>query len=526
MLDFLIRGGLVVDGMGTPLYESHVGIKGDRIVFMGSGEPAAAQVIDAGGLIVAPGFIDTHSHSEFTLLADGRAEGKICQGVTTEISGNCGLSAAPLLGEAMQRREEDLRELGIAERWSTFTQYFSLLESRGISLNFATLCGHGNIRGSVMGYRNRRPDPGDMTRMKSLLAEALRDGAKGLSTGLIYPPGVYAETEELVALAQGLSDVPCGIYASHMRSEGDALIEAIGEVVTIGRRARIPVHVSHLKTSGEQNWWKRQDAIACIEEARRSGVQVTCDRYPYVAASTDLDTVLPSWAYEGGTDEELRRLTDPLTRKEILADVQPEGSPYWKNVVVSSVTTEERAWMEGRSVADIAGAEKKSVHTALIDLLVAERTRVGAIFFSMSEENLLHFLRLPYLMIGSDSSARSFSGPTRRGKPHPRGFGSFPRFLARYAREKSLLPIEEAVRRMTSLPADTFGLRDRGRLQAGMFADLTVFDRDKLSDRATFSDPFQKPDGIVAVFVNGAPVVRDGEPTGARPGRVLRSSHG
>ncbi|HWR90479.1 MAG TPA: amidohydrolase family protein, partial [Dissulfurispiraceae bacterium] len=280
MLDFLIRGGVVADGTGTPLHESHVGIGGDRIVFVGNGEPAAAQVIDADGLIIAPGFIDTHSHSEFTLLADGRAEGKICQGVTTEISGNCGLSAAPLLGEAMQRREEDLRELGIAERWSTFTQYFSLLESRGISLNFATLCGHGNIRGSVMGYRNRRPDPGDMTRMKSLLAEALRDGAKGLSTGLIYPPGVYAETEELVALARGLSDVPCGIYASHMRSEGDALIEAIGEVVTIGRRARIPVHVSHLKTSGEQNWWKRGDAVECLEEARRSGVQVTCDRYP------------------------------------------------------------------------------------------------------------------------------------------------------------------------------------------------------------------------------------------------------
>ncbi|HWR89970.1 MAG TPA: amidohydrolase family protein, partial [Dissulfurispiraceae bacterium] len=239
-----------------------------------------------------------------------------------------------------------------------------------------------------------------------------------------------------------------------------------------------------------------------------------------------LDTVLPSWAYEGGTDEELRRLTDPSTRKEILAEVQPEGSPYWKNVVVSSVTTEERAWMEGRSVADIAGAEKKSVHTALIDLLVAERTRVGAIFFSMSEENLLHFIRLPYLMIGSDSSARSFSGPTRRGKPHPRGFGSFPRFLARYARDGGLLPIEEAVRRMTSLPADTFGLTERGRVKSGMYADLTVFDRDKLSDRATFSDPFQKPGGIVAVFVNGVPVVRDGEPTSARPGRVLRSSHG
>ncbi|MBF0505971.1 MAG: D-aminoacylase [Nitrospirae bacterium] len=520
MIRYFIENGTVLEGSGEAPREINIGIDNDRIVYTGSERIDAERAIDARGFVVAPGFIDTHAHSEFTVLADGRAEGKVCQGVTTEINGNCGLSAAPLYGEALARREADMEELSITERWSTFGEFFALLEKKGIAINFATLCGHGNIRASVIGYRDSAAGSGDLTGMKGLLSDAVSAGAKGLSTGLIYPPGIYSDTSELTALASILGSRH-GIYASHMRSEGDALIESIMEMLEIGRGAGVPVHISHLKTAGERNWWKIDDAIRLVETAKSEGVVVTCDRYPYVAAGTDLDTVLPSWVYEGGVEEELARLRDPQTAGRIKSEIGLKDDNYWKGVYVSSTVNPENRWMEGENIFDIASKMGRSIMDALLELLIHERARTGAIFFSMSEDNLRRFLSLPYLMIGSDSSVRSFSGPTCYGKPHPRGFGSFPRFIGKYVRDERLVGLPDAIRRMTSLPAATFGLTDRGVIREGAYADIVIFDYARIIDTATFREPFSRPKGIEYVFVNGHLAMDAGTLTGTLSGRVL-----
>jgi N-acyl-D-amino-acid deacylase len=519
MIRYLIENGTVIDGSGAGPREMNVGVNNDRIVYIGGERIDAERTINARGLIVAPGFIDTHAHSEFTVLADGRAEGKLSQGVTTEINGNCGLSAAPLYGEALVRREADMEELGITARWSTFGEYFALLRKKGIAINFATLCGHGNIRASVIGYKDSAADNGDMVEMKRLLSDAVRTGAKGLSTGLIYPPGIYSVTSELTSLAGGLP-FP-GVYASHMRSEGDALVESILELLEIGRGAGVPVHISHLKTAGKRNWWKIDDAIRLIETARIAGMNITCDRYPYIAAATDLDTILPSWVYEGGIEEELGRLKDPETVSRIKSDLSRKDDNYWQGIYISSVANPENRWMEGENIFDVASKNGQNIVDALLDLLIRERARTGAIFFSMSEDNLRRFLSLPYIMIGSDSSVRSFSGPTCYGKPHPRGFGSFPRFIGRYVRDQGLVTLEEAIRRTAALPAATFGLKERGLISEGAYADIVIFDYERIIDTATFREPFNRPEGIDYVFVNGSMAVDGGEFTGSLTGRVI-----
>ncbi|MGD0281482.1 MAG: D-aminoacylase [Dissulfurispiraceae bacterium] len=533
MIRYLIESGTVIDGSGAEPREINIGIHNDRIVYAGSERVAAERTVNARGLIVAPGFIDTHSHSEFTILADGRAEGKLSQGITTEINGNCGLSAAPLFGEALIRRQADMDELGITLRWSNFQEYFALLRRKGIAINFATLCGHGNIRGSVIGYRNSAADGSDMAEMKRLLSDAVAAGAKGLSTGLIYPPGIYSDTSELTALARALkspSDLQGtratalpfqGVYASHMRSEGDALIESIQEMLEIGRGAGAPIHISHLKTAGERNWWKIDNALSLIANAQSEGINITCDRYPYVAASTDLDTILPSWVYEGGVEEELARLKKPETAARIKSDISRKDDNYWKGVYISSVVNPENSWMEGENIFDIASKTGKNIVEALLELLIHERTRTGAIFFSMSENNLRRFMSLPFLMIGSDSAVRSFSGPTCSGKPHPRGFGSFPRFVGRYVRDEGLVTLPEAIRRTTALPAATFGLANRGTIREGAYADIVIFNYERIIDTATFREPFSRPEGIEYVFVNGGMAVDGGEITGILSGTVL-----
>lgn len=521
--DLLIRSGLVYDGVRTPPFSADIGISAGRISFIGKyrgKEPAA--IIDAGGMAVAPGFIDTHSHSDFTLLADPRAEGKICQGVTTEINGNCGMSAAPLFGMAREKREGDLMELGIKERWSTLEKYFSLLEKNGIALNIATLAGHGNIRGSVMGYEEGHPSERELSDMCGILREATEQGAIGLSSGLMYPPGVYSETEELVELSKTLREGRL-IYTSHMRSEGDRLVESIAEVLEIGRKSGVKAHISHIKTAGKDNWNKADEVCFMLREARRKGVMVTCDRYPYTASATDLDSLLPPWVYAGGNDAEMRRLTDGDTRARIANEMIGTGlsGDYWKGVKISSVVSEANTWMEGETIADIAlrlGLDEVSL---VLRLLVEENLRVGAIFLSMSEDNLVKYLSLPFCMIGSDSSARCFDGPTKIGKPHPRTFGTFPRFLGRYVRERQLMDLSEAVYRITGLAAETFGLSGRGRLAEGMWADITVFESEKIVDTSTYNDPFQRPEGIRHVLVNGIPALWDGRLTGNLAGKVL-----
>ncbi|MCL5024204.1 MAG: D-aminoacylase [Nitrospirae bacterium] len=522
--DLLIRGGKIYDGSGGAPFAGDIGLRQGTIAYVGPrlSLPRAGKVVPAEGLSVAPGFIDAHAHSEFTLLADNRAEGKILQGVTTEVNGNCGMSAAPLFGEALEHREKDLEELGIGQRWSTFGEYFRFLEQKGIALNFATLAGHGNVRGSVIGYADRQPDERESLAMETLLKAAVLDGALGLSTGLIYPPGIYAATEEIIGLARCIKDC---MYATHMRSESDELLEAVEEALRIGRESGIAVQISHIKTGGKNNWDKREGVVSLIEGARSEGVRATCDRYPYTAASTDLDAVLPSWAYAGGAEEEMRRLEDAETRDVIRDDIlsrHPEDD-YWESVVVSSVASEANRWMEGKTLACLSDEAGRRPADFLIDVLRREKLRVGAIFHSMNEDNLIRFLSLPYVMIGSDSSVRGTDGPTHRGKPHPRGFGTFPRFLGRYARDLNLMDVSEAVHKATMLPATTFGLTGRGRIRVGFWADLVVFDEGRIIDRATFEEPFLTAEGIAFVFVNGTPVVWEGSSTGALPGKILRN---
>jgi len=543
MVDTLIKGGLIFDGTGSEPFEADIGISGDRIAFINKkakvksqspsvtrrgekSEVSANRVIDAKGLAVSPGFIDTHAHSEFTLLADHRAEGKISQGITTEIDGNCGLSAAPLYGEALKQREEDLMELGIVERWTTFKGYFDIL-GKGIALNFVTLVGHGNLRACVAGYENKALNNNEIKKMRVLLKEAIKEGAIGLSTGLIYPPGVYSTTEELINLLRPSSFILRRsrlIYTSHMRSEGDKLLESIEEIIRIGRKAGVRVHISHIKTSGKKNWHKIDNAISLIEEARREGIRITCDRYPYIAASTDLDTILPPWVYEGGMKEELKRLKSSEFQEKIKKEILYEYPEieYWENVNIASVCSEKNRWMEGKSIAYIARHEDSETVDIFLKILIEEKLRVSAIFASMNEDNLKRFLSLPYVMIGTDSSARSTSGPTYKGKPHPRGFGSFPRFLGRYVRDNGLISMNEAIHKITMLPAKTFGISKRGVLKKGAFADLVVFDYRKIIDRATFDKPFLKPEGIYYVFVNGLSAVWEGELTGINAGRILK----
>ncbi len=521
--DLLLRRGLVMDGTGSEPYIADVGISGDRTAAIGDLAASDAEaVIPAEGMVVSPGFIDAHAHSDFTLLADPRAEGKILQGVTTEINGNCGMSAAPLHGKALERRDEDLVELGIRKRWNTVREYRDLIEQQGIAVNVAMLAGHGNIHGSVVGYDDRLPRPEELDSMAGMLDDAIREGAIGLSTGLIYPPGIYSNTEELVMLASVLKNHGL-IYTSHMRSEGNQLMESVREVIEIGRRAGIAVHISHIKTAGRHNWHKADEVISLLSSERSGGRSITCDRYPYVASSTDLDSILPAWAFDGGNAAELERIVDRTTREKLRAAL-PAGSgdrDYWERVLISSVATGKNAWMEGKSIAEISGRIGKDEPETVFTILHEEKLRVGAIFMSMSEENLKKFLSLPYCAIGSDSSARSFSGPTRMGKPHPRTFGTFPRFFGRYVRDTGLMPLAEAVRRATDLPATIFGLRQRGRIAEGMFADLVVFDPAEIMDTATFDRPFSPPSGIAHVIVNGIPVVSEARTTGSLPGKML-----
>jgi N-acyl-D-amino-acid deacylase len=530
-IDILIKNGLVFDGTLSEPFEANIGISEDKIVFIekrarlkgwkSSLPRKAIRIIDAEGLSVAPGFIDTHAHSDFTLLADPRAEGKICQGITTEINGNCGFSASPLFKDALKQRDDDLKELGISERWSTFKEYFSILEKKKIAINFATLVGHGNIKASVVGYENKDLTNAELRKMRYLLRESIKDGAIGLSTGLIYPPGIYSKTEELIEMAKSCRNL---IYTTHMRNEGERLIESIKETIEIGEKSGIKIHISHIKTNGEENWCKIEEAISLMEKTREKGISLTCDRYPYTASSTDLDSILPSWIFSGGKEKELERLRNTENRNKIRNYLlKNKTKKYWENVFISYLHRDKNKWMLGKNLYKISQLKNKDPVDIMLDILIEENLGVGAIFSSMSEDNLKRFLTLTYCMIGSDSSARCFSGPTHRGKPHPRAFGSFPRFLGKYVRDESLMSISEGIHKMTMLPALTFGIRKRGVIKEGAFADVVIFDLQKLNDRATFEKPFSKPEGIYYVLVNGSPVLWEGRMTGIREGRVLRN---
>jgi N-acyl-D-amino-acid deacylase len=522
--DLLIRGGRVVDGTGSPWFRADVAVVGDRIAAVGLLPNARARdTLDATGLVVAPGFIDMLGHSEYPLLTDGRALSKITQGITTEITGEV-TSVVPV-------NENTLRELGERRRlvdWTDLDGYFRTLEAARPAINLATFVTVGSVRRYVMGDADRPPTPGELDRMRGLVAAAMEQGAMGLSSGLIYAPASFASTEEIVELAR-VAAAYGGGYASHIRSEGARLVEAVEEAIRIGEEAGTWVQVHHIKASGRANWGKMVPAVAAIERARARGVDVTADQYPYPAAGTGLSAILPGWAHAGGRDSLLARLEDPETRSRLRGELT-RGGGDWNigasaggpsGVMIASASADSLKKYQGMRLSEVAEARGQEVVDALFDLLLADRAAISAIYFSMSEENIEYAMRQPWVSVGGDAGARPLD-PQLVGMPHPRAYGTFPRILGRYVRERGVLTLEDAVRKFTSLAAARMGLDERGVLKAGLFADVTVFDAERVIDRATFEAPVQAAEGIVHVLVNGVPVLRDGSPTDARPGRGLR----
>jgi N-acyl-D-amino-acid deacylase len=522
----LIRRAHIVDGTGSPWYSGDILISGDRITAIGRLAGASARdTIDANDLVVAPGFIDMLGHSEYPLIRDGRAISKITQGITTEITGEV-TSVVPV-------NERTLAELDSATRsrvaWTDLTGYFAALDAARPAINLATFVTVGSVRRFAMGDAARAATPAELSVMRSEVDRAMRQGAMGLSSGLIYAPASFAPTSEVVELAKVAASHGGG-YASHIRSEGDRLVEAVNEAISIGEQAGGYVQIHHLKASGQKNWGKVRDAAAAIDAARARGVDVSADQYPYAASGTGLDNVLPGWAHAGGTDSMLARLRDPATRarlREALTGSGTAGSEIGTSaggphgVMLANVTADSLRKYQGMRLDDVARARGQDVVDALFDILSADRARTAAIYFSMSEDDVDYVMRQPWVSVGIDAGARA-ADSTVKERPHPRAYGAFPRILCRYVRERHILTLEDAVRKFTALPAARVGLAERGVLKAGMYADLTIFDPATVCDRATFVDPVQTSVGITHVIVNGVPVVRNGAVTGARPGRGLR----
>jgi N-acyl-D-amino-acid deacylase len=522
--DLLIRDGSIVDGTGSPWYRGDVAIRGDRIAAVGSLAGAAARdTIDATGLVVSPGWIDMLGHSEYPLLRDGRALSKITQGITSEITGEV-TSVVPV-------NERTLRELGFTRNdsvtWRDLNGYFARLERQGTAINLGTFVTVGSVRRYVMGDANRAATATEIEQMKALVAEAMQQGAMGLSTGLIYAPASYASTDELVQLAAVAAQYGGG-YATHMRSEGARLIPAIEEAITIGERAGTWVQIHHLKASGKANWGKLREAVNVIEAARARGIDVSADQYPYGASGTGLDAIIPSWAHAGGTDSLITRLKDKQVRDSLRIEIMgPEqrveligessGGP--SGVMLAGFRTDSLRKYSGMFLSAVAEQRGQHPIDALFDLLVADSAATSAIYFSMSEEDIEHAMKQPWVSVGIDAGARDTVTTER---PHPRAYGSFPRILCRYVRERNVITLPDAIRKFSALPAARMGMHDRGVIKSGTFADLTIFDPQSVCDRATFEEPVQTPVGIRHVVVNGVPVLRNGVVTGAKPGRALR----
>ena len=526
--DLKITGATVIDGTGTTGGRADVGITDGVIAAVGDlSREHAGTTLNASGKVLAPGFIDMHSHSDWRLWENRRAESKIRQGVTTEVVGNCGFSPAPVSTEFL----DDLRGFasdvpkGMTFEWRTFGEYLAALDADGLAVNVLHLVGHGALRIAAMGFARRPPDPGELTRMQKLLADAHEEGAWGLSTGLIYAPGSYAATEELIALAR-VAARHRGIYASHIRGEASTLLDAVAEAIRIGREAELPVQVSHVKAAGRPNWGAVERALGLIDQACAEGLDVMADAYPYTASSTTIRTLLPDWALEGGIDAMIARITDTATRARIRRDIESPGDGQglvgrvgWENVMIASASHRKDA--EGRRISEIARAAGVDAVDAALELIVDEAGHASMILFQLDEADVRRALGHPRVMIGSDGSALSPSGSLGGSKPHPRSYGTFPRVLGHYAREERLLTLAHAVHKMTGLPARRLGLRDRGVIRPGAKADLAVFDAQRVADLATYEDPHRYPAGIEHVLVDGRFVIKDGQHTGSLPGRVL-----
>jgi len=526
--DLVIRGGKIVDGSGNPWFHGDVAVKGDRIAAIGRVAGDARRVINATGLVVAPGFIDIHSHSDWTLLEDGSAESKIRQGVTTEILGESG-SAGPFKGKLVPR-PVSVRNQAVQIR--SLGEYLEAVERSGISVNVASYVGQGNIWQCIMGYSFERPNPDELRQMKELIAEAMNDGAFGLSTALMMPPSSLATTDDLIELCKVVREHG-GIYSTHMRDEGLGVFDSVKETIQIGERAGVPVDILHLKIADEKYWGRMKEVVALIEDARRRGVNVQANVYPYTRGNNDLASIIPPWAHEGGRSNLLARLKDPEQRKRLKPDIR-NGVPGWYNhytavggdwsrMLISANNPYKGLTMDRVIAMKCEGkTPAPDALDVLFDLLIEENGSVSTVYAHHTEDDMNVALRQPWCSIGSDGSALATEGPLRRGNPHPRNFGTFPRVLGVYARERGLLRLEDAVRKMTSLNAAKIRIHDRGLLQTGMFADITIFDEKRIIDRSTYEEPFQYSEGVERVIVNGQIVLDKGKHTGARPGRALR----
>ena len=524
--DLIINQGMIYDGLGGTPFQADIGIRGDRIAAIGDLSGAQSELsISAEGLAVSPGFIDAHSHTDISLLINPNAESKIRQGVTTEVSGNCGSSPFPLRGDSGKRFKDRLMEAyEIDVDWDDCDGFLSRLERNGTAVNYATFLGHSNLRQAVMGQENRKPTTDELTEMKRLVREAVEHGAYGLSTGLEYTPGSFAETDEIIELCKVAAESG-GLYATHMRSEDVRVIEAIEETLRIARESDISVEIAHLKANQRRNWHKLPRMLEMLLKASDAGIPVKADRYAYPAWSTTLQILFPLWSREGGVDDFIARLKDNAQWRKIkifLADkVNALGS--WESVMISSVKSKDKRDYQGKTVARLAKEAGKNPYSFTRRLLIEENGEVGIVAFAMSEENTEKVLAFPLTMVGSDGSALAVEGPLSRGNPHPRNYGCFPRYLGHYIRERNILPLNEAVRRITSMPAEKFKIKDRGLLADGKFADIVVFDPNTVIDKATFTNPHQYPEGIDYVIVNGRIVVGGGLHSGKHPGKVLRN---
>jgi dihydroorotase/N-acyl-D-amino-acid deacylase len=526
--DLVIANGRIVDGTGAPWFRGDVGINGDRILAVGDlSASTAARRLDARDHMVAPGFIDMLGQSEMTLLADNRAESKIRQGITSEITGEGG-SAAPASEATLQDQRAWLDKYGIKVDWTDFRGYFDALRRARPAINLGSFVGAAQVRQVVLGSEDAQPTPEQLRRMEGLVETAMQQGALGLSTSLIYPPGAYARTPELIALAR-VAARHGGVYASHIRDEANHEMDALEEAITIGREAKIPVEIWHLKVAGRANWGRMKDVVARIERARAEGLDVTADMYPYVASGNGLDATVPQWAQAGGVDAMIRRFHDPAQRARILSEIRGGHGGEWdgwkgrppEDILVVSVLDPSLEKWTGKRLSQVAAEMGKSPEEALIDLVEADRANVFVARFSMNEDDLQYALRRPWVAIDLDAGGFSLDGPFGASKHHPRALGTMPRVIGHYARDLGLFSIEEAVRKMTSLPARRMGLSDRGLLRPGLAADVVVFDPEKIRDVATFEEPNVYSEGVEHVVVNGRVVLDGGRVTDERPGRPL-----
>ncbi len=519
MLDVKIMSGEILDGLGGPARRADIGITDDRITDIGDLSTAeATSTIDAKGKYIAPGFIDAHSHSDAYLLIEPSAQSKIHQGITTEIVGNCGASAAPLTGA--YKLPSDWRDKTFPAEWSTVAEYRSVFEQVKPAINAAMLIGHNTLRAGVVGYDDRAATREEMERMKTLLEQALEEGGRGLSTGLIYAPGMFAPTEEIIELATVAAGCS-GIYSSHMRNEGSELLAAITEAISIGRNTGIRVQISHLKAAGKNNWNKLDEAIALVEEARDEGLTIFADRYPYTAGCTDLDVIFPNWAAEGGADAILVRLADKQQRKRLHKDLLKTRSERdWDCIMISSTEHPDNLEFQGRKLTDVASELNTDPVDAALRLVEKDRLKTQAFFFGLSEENQWHVLGLPWVMLGTDASLRANTGQLSKDYPHPRAFGSFPLFL-KASLDGRTVPLPEAIKKMTSLAAQQFDLPDRGSLEIGKVADIVIFNPKHVEATASYARPRELAKGIDEVIVNGIVTIKSGRPTGSYAGRFL-----